>query len=376
MKKPIIIAHLIATNFFGGPEKQILAQSMRLSREYFYPVMISYREEATPNSFLDKSCILDLTIRELKAKNSFDPKVIKDLCSIIRADDIHILCAHGYKSNIIGRLATWITGIPYIAISRGWTAENTKIRLYEKLDKLFLHFADHVVAVSHGQREKILSLGVSPEKVSVIHNAINLAEIPDGTPRFIRQQLGVPDDAIIVASAGRLSPEKNYAGMIEAACEVVKHNPSIYFVIFGEGFLRPELEAKINSAGLNRRFLLPGFRTDLQQVLSEIDIFMLPSFTEGLPNVILEAFAACKPVVATMVGGTPEVVQDGVSGFLARPEEYNVLSQHILTLANDAKLRQKMGEAGFQYVHEKFGFEKQTSLYEQLYQKISASQGR
>ena len=182
--------------------------------------------------------------------------------------------------------------------------------------------------------------------------------------------MGLPEDALIVASAGRLSPEKNYAAMIEAASETAFHDSGIYFIIFGEGFLRSELEKKIRDAGLTERFLLPGFRKDLQSVLHEIDIFILTSFTEGLPNVVLEAFAACKPVVATRVGGTPEVVQDDVCGFLTGPDEVSVMARHILDLAKDEKLRLQMGKAGYEYVQEHFSFESQTYEYENIYSKI------
>ncbi len=367
------IANLIATNFLGGPEKQILAQSMHLNREYFNPVVISYKEGTIPNNFLETAQSLCLTTRTLETRNPFNPKVINDLCHIIQKDGIDMLCAHGYKSNIIGRFATWKAKIPFIAISRGWTSENSKIRLYEKLDKLFLHFADHIVAVSQGQKAKIINLGIPEQRINVIHNAINLAKTPAPLTQPLRRQLGLPDNALIVASSGRLSPEKNYAGMIEVAREVIKHNSKVHFVIFGEGFLRPELENKISLAELDGRFLLPGFRNDLQAALHEIDIFMLPSFTEGLPNVILEAFAVRKPVVATAVGGTPEVVEDGVSGFLTHPHETEKMAQYVLRLVGDPVLRQQMGDKGFEQVKTHFSFEQQTQLYEELYVKIAGS---
>ena len=365
------IANLIATNFVGGPEKQILAQSIRLGSASFNPLVVSFKEGAAGNFLLERAQSLSLPTRILEASNPFNPVVIMDLCRIIRDDGIDILCAHGYKSNIIGRLASWRSRIPFVAISRGWTAENARIRFYERLDKRFLHYADHVVAVSHGQREKILALGVKREKVSVIHNAINLAEIPAAGPRLLREQLGLPVDALIVASAGRLSPEKNYGAMVQAAAEVITQNQQAYFVVFGEGFLRPELKQAIAAAGLTGRFLLPGFRTDLQAVLHEIDIFMLPSFTEGLPNVVLEAFAVDKPVVATRVGGTPEVVQDGVSGFLTAPDQPDLMAQHLLQLLNNPALRQTMGNAGHNHVREHFSFESQTEEYMKLYESLS-----
>jgi len=371
MTHKINVAHLLASNFFGGPEKQLVEHGRRIAGNRFVPHVFSFEEQGKANQLLRKAREAGISTVEIPSMGPFDLGMIRDIMAVIRREKIDLLCVHGYKANVIGRIASWLARIPLVVISRGWTAEDPKIRMYEKLDKLFLRLADHVVAVSHGQRDKILKVGVKPENVSVIHNAINLTEIPAASELLLRRQLGLPDDAIVVASAGRLSPEKNYAGMIEAAAGVVRQNPKVFFVVFGEGFLRQDLEAQIASAGLSGCFLLPGFRNDLQSLLHDIDIFMLPSFTEGLPNVILEAFAARKPVVATRVGGTPEVVQDGISGFLAKPEEHELMAQHLLVLANDTVLRHKMGEAGFRYVSDEFGFEKQTELYEELYMRIT-----
>lgn len=367
MTHEINVAHLLASNFFGGPEKQLVEHGRRIADRHFAPHIFSFVERGQANQLLEKARQAGMATEEIPSRGPFDPAMIGNITALIRQNKIDLLCVHGYKANVIGRLASWRAGIPLIVISRGWTGEAAKVRCYEWLDKIFLRLADHVVAVSHGQRAKILALGVKPDKVSVIHNAINLAEVPPASEPFLRRQLGLPEDAIIVASAGRLSPEKNYAGMVAAAAQAAAQNDSVYFVIFGEGFLRSELEGKIAAAGLGGRFLLPGFRNDLQSVMQEIDIFMLPSFTEGLPNVVLEAFAARKPVVATRVGGTPEVVQDGVSGFLTTPDNVACMAESILMLAADTELRSAMGLAGNRYVAEHFGFEAQTRKYEELY---------
>jgi glycosyltransferase involved in cell wall biosynthesis len=163
--------------------------------------------------------------------------------------------------------------------------------------------------------------------------------------------------------------------MIEAAKCVVRKSENAYFVIFGEGFLRRTLEDKIEDAGLKRRFFLPGFRNDLQSVLREIDVFVLPSFSEGLPNVVLEALVERKPVVATSVGGTPEIITHGVSGFLTAPEDVNKMAEFILRLIRNPRLRRTIGENGYHHVREHFGFERQTALYEELYARIGAAHG-
>jgi glycosyltransferase involved in cell wall biosynthesis len=369
--KPIFVAHLIATNFYGGPEKQIVAHALCLNKEHFCFLLISFIDDGQPNELVQIAQDRGIDVVELHSRNAFDPGTIRRLAQILRNRGINLLCAHGYKANIIGRLASWFAKIPQISVSRGWTAESPKIRVYEKLDKLFLKFADKVVAVSHGQRIKILTLVANADRVVVIHNAINLGEIPEaGWRDRLRQELGLPHDAFIVASAGRLSPEKNYSTMVEVARLAVQHNAKIYFVIFGEGVLRSELEKAIVAADLCEHFLLPGFRKDLQELLHGIDVFMLPSHTEGLPNVVLEAFAVRKPVVATRVGGTPEVVQEGISGFLTKPDESALMAHHIQTLAANPDLCQSMGKAGYEHIQEYFSFEAQTREYEQLYMNM------
>jgi glycosyltransferase involved in cell wall biosynthesis len=370
MTEPIAIAHLIATNFYGGPEKQIVTHALQLNRDRFKFILISFIDNGQPNELMQIARRQGIEVIEIPVKNAFDPRCISKIAGILRDRGIRLLCAHGYKANIIGRLATWLTGIPQISVSRGWTAENQRIRFYEKLDRRFLRYANHIVAVSEGQKRKIMTQGIADRKVSVIHNAIDLETLPQhGTE--IRAELGIPSDSILVVSAGRLSPEKNQAGMIEVARLVAKNNASVYFAIFGEGFLRNELEMRIRNAGLETRFFLPGFRNNLQALFHDIDIFMLPSFTEGLPNVALEAFAAMKPTVATAVGGTPEVVQHGISGFLTTPDNVAAMAVSVLRLAADPELRQQMGASGYRQVAESFTFEGQTAKYEELYRAIA-----
>src|SRR5262249_23568641 len=149
-----------------------------------------------------------------------------------------------------------------------------------------------------------------------------------------------------VISAGRLSPEKGFGDLIDAARLIGSANPEVRFAIFGEGRLRADLEQRIAAAGVQEKFILPGFRDDLDRLLPGADVFVLPSYTEGLPNVILEASAASVPVVATAVGGTPEVVRHGETGYLVPPRRPEMLAEHIGILLRDESLRRRMGQAG------------------------------
>ncbi|MDH4099356.1 MAG: glycosyltransferase [Nitrospirota bacterium] len=365
------ILHLIASNFFGGPERQILAHALRLDPDRYRFLLASYKEEGRSSEIIEKARELKIPTREILAQGAFNPRTITELASMLKDEKIDILCVHGFKSNVVGRLASWMAGIPMIAISRGWTWETPRVRFYEKLDRAFLKFADHIVAVSEGQQKKILDLAIPVEKVSVIHNGIDLngARPPEKTGN-LKRELGLGEADILVMSAGRLSPEKNYGGLIDVAKLVTQKKHDVAFTVFGEGFLRGELEARVRQAGLEKKFFFPGFRKDVKSSMAEADIFVLPSFTEGLPNVVLEAYAVKKPVVATAVGGTPEVVEDGVSGFLTRPEETEKMAEHILRLAGDPDLRREMGEKGHERVRAIFGFEDQTRKYEELYTRV------
>jgi glycosyltransferase involved in cell wall biosynthesis len=368
--EPLTVMHLRASNFVGGPEKQILEHFNRLDQDRFSPMMGTFVSDGVWDPLGHVARARGFRCVSMNSVSPLNPVSIYNLAKVLRRENVSILCTHGYKPNILGCLAAAFTRIPTIAISRGWTWESPKIRFYETLDRMFLRIADHIVAVSAGQREKILACGVRPERVSVIHNAINLAEIAGDHRNTLRRELALPEDCLIVASAGRLSPEKNYSAMIDVALQVSLQHQNVYFIVFGEGGQRAELEKKVIAAGLSGRFFFPGFRKDVQNIFAEIDIFMLPSFTEGLPNVVLEAFAANKPVVATAVGGTPEVVQDGISGFLTTPDDIAGMSEKLLALLDDEDLRNQMGASGYRYVAEYFGFESQTRAYEKLYSSI------
>jgi glycosyltransferase involved in cell wall biosynthesis len=182
-----------------------------------------------------------------------------------------------------------------------------------------------------------------------------------------RERLGVPADAPFFGTAGRLSPEKNHMDFIRAAAIVAGKLPAARFVVWGEGFLRPRLERAVSDLGLGGRFHLPGFNRDARRAFHELDVFVLPSLTEGLSNVLLEAFACAKPAVATAVGGNPEVVEDGVSGILVPPGDPEALAGAMLRLAVEPRTRAAMGRAGAMSVRANFDFDGQTRRYVALY---------
>jgi glycosyltransferase involved in cell wall biosynthesis len=371
------IVHLTASTFFGGPERQMIGLARHLPashRTYF----LSFAEGDRCQEFLKHVRWNGFDGEALKHDTPNLPAAAFELTNRLRKLRADILLCHGYKANLIGRMAATQLGVKAVAVSRGWTAENRKVQFYETIDRLHLRYMDRVVCVSNGQARKVRRAGVPPSRITVIPNAARLSGVngPDPEGREQLESFVKRPGEFVVVGAGRLSPEKGVAVLIEAAKRVIVAEPAACFVVFGEGTLRPALERMIATARLERVFALPGHRGDLDQLLPSADLFVLPSFTEGLPNVVLEASSAGVPVVATAVGGTPEVVADGETGLLVRPGDPEALAAKILELLADEPRRKRMGEVGRNFVSEHFTFEAQAAAYVELFAELTARRAR
>ncbi len=311
---------------------------------------------------------------------------LKELFAQLSRIDVKVLLCHGYKANLLGLLAARRLHIPTIAVSRGWTGECRKVRLFEALDRIVLRWMDHVVCVSHAQVLRVRAARVREDRITVIHNAVHPGRFASPRPEYrdrLRGLFSDPPDRI-VGAAGRLSPEKGFDVLI-AAAERIQHSPcvasanrrpaSVGFVLFGEGPLRETLVRQIAACGLQGHFILAGFRDDLDSYLPHLDLFVQSSHTEGMPNVILEALAAGVPVVATAVGGTPEVIEDGQTGLLVHAGDPPALAERIALLVADATLRSKMRIHGHRRVERYFSFEAQARAYKDLFTSLNSTAG-
>lgn len=334
---------------------------------------VSFSEDRLCHPFLDEVENNGFRGIELAHDTPHLLAAYRELVRLLRNNDTNILCCHGYKAGLLGLLAARRLRIPVIGVSRGWTAESRRVKLYEKLDRLLLRRMDRVVCVSHGQAEKVRRAGVADKKITVIHNAIRTERF--GNPklecRARLEDLFPKPPKTIVAAAGRLSPEKGFDVLIDAAAEVVRENSSVGFVLFGDGALRDQLGEQINALGLGENFVLAGFQDNLDDLFPHFDLFAQSSHTEGLPNVLLEAFAAGVPVVATAVGGTPEVIDDGMSGYLVPPGDSTALAGRIIDLLGNDTARREMGSRGQQQVKERFSFPSQAREYRRLFERLA-----
>jgi glycosyltransferase involved in cell wall biosynthesis len=367
----MIIVHLTASTFHGGPERQMLGLAHSLP-ETDQTIFLSFAEGGRCRQFLSTARHHGFEAVGLSYDSPRWWASVREIAGYLEQFGADVLCCHGYKANLLGRLAARRKNVPVIAVSRGWTAENVKVRLYERLDRVHLHWMDQVVCVSEAQAERVRRAGIRAGRTRVIYNAIDPARFlePDARYRAKLMRFFRQPRTHVIGAAGRLSKEKGFEVLVKAAERVLREQPSAGFVLFGEGSERANLQKQINAAGLGQSFILAGFRADLDRFLPHFDLMVLPSYTEGMPNVVLESFAAGVPVVATAVGGTPEVIEDGVSGYLVPAGDAEMMAERISQALDNADDLPDMGRRGRLCVQEKFGFAIQASLYRDLFAEL------
>lgn len=365
------LVHLTASTFFGGPERQMLGLAYALS-DRARTTFVSFTEGGRCREFLNEVRTHNFDTLSLQNDTPHIFAAIGEIEQFLRESNTDVLLCHGYKSILLGRFAARRAGIPAIAVSRGWTGQNRKVRMYEWLERRTLPLMDRVVCVSEGQAEKVRRWCAMPEaKICVIPNSARIDAFSQPDPRARERLLAFfPSDhrpERTILAAGRLSPEKGFAVLVEAASEILRSDSTAGIVLFGEGEERIRLESRLDALGLRNRFVMPGFRSDLDSLVPAADVVVLSSFTEGLPNILLEASAAGVPVVATVVGGCSEVVAHGETGLLVPSGQPASLAGAVSNLLRDPQLRRRMGDAGRERMREKFTFEAQASAYLNLF---------
>jgi glycosyltransferase involved in cell wall biosynthesis len=367
-----VVVHLTASRFLGGPERQMLGLARALGPEY-RTVFVSFSEGGRCTAFLGEARRHGFEALALRHDTPRLWGAFRELLGLLPELGACVLCCHGYKAGLLGRWAARRCNVPVVAVSRGWTGEDLKVRLYEAVDRLGLRRMDRVVCVSRRQAARVRQAGVPAERTLVIPNAVQPERFaaPDPADRRRLRELFPVRPARVVGASGRLSPEKGFGVLVEAAALAARDDPALGFVLFGDGALRPQLERRAAALGLTGRFVLAGFRTDQDRFMPFLDLLVLPSFTEGMPNVVLEAFAAGVPVVATAVGGTPEVVEDGTNGFLVPPGDAAALARGIRAALATEERRRELGRRGRERVLRDFTFAAQARAYQRLFYDLA-----
>jgi glycosyltransferase involved in cell wall biosynthesis len=276
----------------------------------------------------------------------FDPRVLEQLHSLVERHAPDIIQTHNVKSHFLLRCSGLWRKYPWVAFHHGYTTTDLKMCAYNQLDRWSLLAADRVVTVSHSAAEGLGRIGVRSSRLRVVHNATrsNL-DCDPGVALALRRSLGISDKQRVVLAAGRLSREKGHVDLVAAFGHLAQQQPgtSICLLLVGEGPERRRIEALTKSLDGNHRVLLPGHVPNLRAYYAMADLMVLPSHSEGSPNVLLEAMAAGLPIVATRVGGVPEIVCHGQTAILVEPRKPRALAHGIGMLLSDRSLAKQLG---------------------------------
>ncbi len=301
---------------------------------------------------------------------------------LIRRGRFHIVHTHSSKAGILGRLAARMAGVPVVVhtphghVFYGYYGPVLS-RLFVVLEKLLAPLTDRIVTLTERGKREHVEFGVAgPEKFVVVHSGVELGPFLGvrADPEEIKRNLGIAPGDRVVGSLGRLVPIKGHRYLIEAAGLVLRKRPNVTFLLVGDGPLRRELEVLTEGLGIGHKVVFAGHREDEPEVLSAMDIFVLPSLNEGMGRVLVEAMAEGKPVVATDVGGVADVVEDRRTGILVPPRDPEALAEAILELLDDPEKARRFGEAGRERAS-LFSVERMVEEIEELYEDLLREKG-
>ncbi len=356
------ILHLRSSEFFGGPERAILGQCRTMTDAAF--ICASFVRRGEDNPFLAKARQYGLETAAIAESFAGDWRVIGRLQSLIKEKAIDLIVSHDYKGNFFGRKAARQCRIAHIAHFRGITREDKKVQLYNFIDKHTLRKLPCVLTVSQKSKNILEKMGVESGKIQVVFNAIESSKLAE--PTFMREIDSSRPFRFI--AAGRLSHEKGYDVLLRA-CALVKNAFTNFRVdIYGHGPEEANLKSMTDSLNLKEFIYFKGFVDDVLPVLKAADALVLPSRSEGMPNIVLEAWSQKLGVVSTAVGGVPEMIINDTGGLTCPPENPAALSEIMLRAIKHPNETIKFGTDGYHLVQTAYTFERQAEILRKIYQ--------
>ncbi len=307
----------------------------------------------------------------LNKKGGNNPLLIYKICLILQENGVDIVQTHNWGTALEGILGAKLARVPGVVHAERGTVEDKKFNIL--LQRFLWGFADKVLSVSEAHRKKVTNIIRFPhEQIKAIVNGVDTERFfpnPEIKERM-RKTLGLKKKSICIGTVGSLRLVKNQSLLINACSMILDHFEHVEVLIVGEGPLEPKLIQEVQTLGLSEKIHFAGAQPNIPEILNALDVFVLPSLSEGMPNVVLEAMACGLPVIATAVGGTPEVVEDGKSGILIASEDELHLVQALREMIQNHEKRLAFGIEGRRRVLSRFSLKKMVLEYQELYESL------
>lgn len=374
----IPVLHVRSSATFAGPERYIVELARPLVKEGFNLQAVAlYRRQ--PSMPVEHPLIAGkqgfFKAWQVDDPHLFDCNLIQQLLKILEKARPALLHAHDYKANLVTLLASRKQSIPCVATVHLHTQTDWKLQFYRVLDLAILRAFDHVILVSGALQSGLLRGSLAAGRVTVIANGIDaqaFAGQVNSDPVVTREALGLADGQLIILAIGRLTTQKGFEYLIQAAPTVKAKRPQAHFLVAGDGPERARLEHLAAALGIADSVTWLGHREDVANLMATADVVVLPSVREGTPYVLLEALALARPVVATRVGGIPDVVRDGQTGLLVPPRDPAALTRAITWMLDHPAEAAIMGVCGRDLVEREFSAETMARRTAAVYREVLA----
>lgn len=384
MKSKPKIGFISAPIQFGGAERVDLNYFKHINRNKFdiFPILVTRPWEENENIFIKeiKALKFDFTTVPIairpKSQGRDYLRIIRCLRmirSILKKDSFDLVHTNGYFADIVGFIAAKSLNIPTVSTCHGFISNDRKLKVYNFMDVQTLRFFNKVISVSEKIKDDLVEKGVSPNRIVVIENASggnSNQEQSVENRKAKRKLLNLSEDDFLLGYVGRLSEEKGINYLILASSMVDRMGIPVKVIIIGGGPEKRKLEELAKRVGMVGKVIFTGFQTDVENWLSTMDVFVLPSLTEGTPMALLEAMAHGIPCVASRVGGVPKVIDSGIDGILVQPGIAEEIKEAINMLYRNEDLRNSVSEKAKDKIISKYGIDKWIKKIESQYMEV------
>lgn len=373
--RTVVLDTRVVTGSGGGPDKTILNSPRYLERAGYHMLCGYLHPPGDPGFEVLRGHAdrYNAPLISIPDRGPWDWRVLRQLIEVCRRESVSIWHGHDYKTNALGLLLKRFHPMRLVTTLHGWVHHTARTPLYYRIDRAAIQRYERVLCVSPDLLESCLAQGIPAHRCILLENGIDTSDYIRKHPRpDARKILDLPQQGELIGAIGRLEPEKGFDTLILALSQVLAQGVDTSLVILGEGSDRTRLQGIIDQAGLSGRVFLPGWAVDVRPYLEAMDLYVLSSLREGLPNVVLEAMAYELPIVATAVNGVPRLVQHGSNGLLIPPAEPVGMASAILKLLQDPPLRQKLGQAARNTVETRYSFATRMTRLQAIYDEMLA----
>lgn len=369
--RPIRVLHLRDSPWVDGPGRTILESATHVD-----PVRVEYHigafvnaDASAPHPLVEAARARKLLVHEIQDLGGVGSELVDRILAIVDRHDIQILHTHEFRSDLLGLLCRRRRKLVLMTTAHGWIANDWRGHLFRIANKVVLRWFDQVILVSHAMRRALPRWWVTDRQVKVLHNALLLESYGASVLNADRPKAD-PRGRVRLLNVGRLSPEKGQELLIRVVARMRKQYPGLELKFAGVGPLEEKLRKLAEELGIATHVSFLGFIRDMPPVYAETDLVVQSSYTEGLPNVILEAAYLRVPIVATDVGGTGEVIEHGRSGWLVAPRSESALEAGIGAFLKDPEGFSAMADRASRGIVEGFSFQARTEKLMRLYESL------